>query len=1738
MPDSRELSIKITVNAGSSKAVVEALSKALGNIGTTTARAAQSTKRDLGETKKDTKQTTDGLTALLNKLKELAGDSPEAKAALAELQSTIRKFGNNSKEAAQALTSAVGAIERFNRTAAKVGVGDKGLLRSAILRDRMELEKFREEIKKVAQTARGAMGSGAAVGPFRQQLDAQVQATEAAYRRLASAKNLLTSLKADRAGGATIISKKEIREAEAEVRRLENALKSEKATLEQLAPSLVAAAAGHRQLENNVKRGLSVFASEYKAGADQQKQFEANVRRGVALFAGEYRAGLQAATAAERQRAAAVRESERATREAIKVAARYQQAVQQQIDTNRRNAYSFTIAGVQVSQFADSLMNSLSSAAQNFADFDWNMRRAALSMGIAADTSVNFDHLTKSIQNLSIETKLFDPAQVAEALYFWGSTTGVVIDSQEELQRTTSQVIPVMKAAAMAGVDLETALKGVYGITQQFDLAIEDTERVTNLLFNATMKTALEFGDLLNSFKMVGPVAAQLGVPLEDMVSLLGAIGDAGIRGSQSGRAFRQFFIRLSKDSALTTEMLDKAALATDGLGKTWSEVVFPNGKFIGMQGALDALSKMTMNMTQAQREQLLSSAATANEYPVLTELVNANTKSLRENGKGIIEVYNKNKGLTDSLNSIEKGWETMGNSARAVFTELNNKIQPLLLRFGKSLVDAFRPIAKAIGDAAMALNEFAKANPVLFDTVVAITAVTISLSVLAGTSLKAIGAFKLLTGTVLPEFIVMLASYDGRLKAATAANAAFNASMIGLRSNLRGATGIAKAGSEIKFLPDNKTMKATIANFIGVQNVVGSASSGFTKLAGSVSRLLGLFGLIVVSIDFLINFFKGFSIGMGVGADKTEKMSQSGKGLLDVFGEILKIIGKLPEMVNTGLQVLGAVFGALINLTVRLAKQSRFLGTVFEGLGIVFKFFGEAVNAVFNFLKGINDEIDRLIGTAKDGLVTSETQKAKDQKNLDDTRRMMAEHYRQVALDQKESNTQLATQQIEAEQQRLAEVIRQQEENAAAMRDAFERGIYVPATMVFEKLSNYTQEQGKMIPQAFASGILGSDPANMQALLDTSFSSVVSALSSPDSLTSKAGAQAGLNMITSFYTEGKEQVPPAVLALTSFVQEAMASESDTFRSLGSEAMSYLLSDMGNYGQRVAPQAIGQVMGSIGQMLNSTKPAIQQQGAELMASLTRGFAAMPGLSPLIASQLNAMVTLMSSGNVEAAKSGYNLMVSYLSGNMQGFDRNFASIKARIAALKALLGASGRRIDLFGERGEIQREILEAERLLNMATSLKAAGPLTVTPPKVTTPTTGAGSAGRQTSPLESALTVAQNAASLAEALKKIEGVDIKSLVKRTMGGIAEAMKLAVTITAKYARGVGQKTLQHVADFSEAVSAVAAAIGATTDAFAKATNFKRVPKTTLKSLIANVHEAVVLMARSAKNIKADAIASATVFAESIEKIVGGIASAFEVFSKLSTYVRPLPGVLEGIVETSIEAVRLMVRAMMSFGMSTEQMSAVNAFSEMVSAVVGAIGSTYDAFVKTIEFVDQFRETIDFQTVFGWIRFAVSEMKSIADGYTTETINKVAALGEAVSKIAEAINAFFNIGRNASQDPDTLGRLVAQALGTILETVANFVAAFYQTGADMIANFVAGMRSQEAALREQVATMEAILGGFATPVTISVTGDSPTLTINHIVRDPDGVLRNADTEAVAGILSGSQFISNLYSAANTQ
>lgn len=146
------------------------------------------------------------------------------------------------------------------------------------------------------------------------------------------------------------------------------------------------------------------------------------------------------------------------------------------------------------------------------------------------------DAQLEQMRNTALElgrTTSFTAAQVANLM----GELGKAGFSPDEIDTMTAAVLNLSRAS---GTDAVMSAGIMAATLRQFSLGAEHATRVADVLTlaaNATFNSVDQLGEALS---YAGPVAADLGMSLEDTVAILGTLGNVGIQGSNAGTALRR----------------------------------------------------------------------------------------------------------------------------------------------------------------------------------------------------------------------------------------------------------------------------------------------------------------------------------------------------------------------------------------------------------------------------------------------------------------------------------------------------------------------------------------------------------------------------------------------------------------------------------------------------------------------------------------------------------------------------------------------------------------------------------------------------------------------------------------------------------------------------------------------------------------------------------------------------------------------------------------------------------------------------------------------------------------------------------------------------------------------------------------------------------------------------------------------------------------------------------------------
>lgn len=231
-------------------------------------------------------------------------------------------------------------------------------------------------------------------------------------------------------------------------------------------------------------------------------------------------------------------------------------------------------------------------------------------IGSAIRTVVDFDQALANVAALGGEYKdrieeLGDAARTLGPKFGVGASKA--LESVEALAKAGVSAADILSGglesaltlAAAGELEAGQAAEFVASTLVQFQLEGKNATHVADLLAAAANKAQGDVNDFGQALKFVGPVAASMGITLEETVGTLADFANNGILGEQAGTSLRGVLAALTSPSKLASEELrNLGVVAEDGANKLFDA----QGKFKGLANLAGVLQDATKDLTQEER--------------------------------------------------------------------------------------------------------------------------------------------------------------------------------------------------------------------------------------------------------------------------------------------------------------------------------------------------------------------------------------------------------------------------------------------------------------------------------------------------------------------------------------------------------------------------------------------------------------------------------------------------------------------------------------------------------------------------------------------------------------------------------------------------------------------------------------------------------------------------------------------------------------------------------------------------------------------------------------------------------------------------------------------------------------------------------------------------------------------------------------------------------------------------------
>ncbi|OKP91842.1 hypothetical protein A3844_01640 [Paenibacillus helianthi] len=388
---------------------------------------------------------------------------------------------------------------------------------------------------------------------------------------------------------------------------------------------------------------------------------------------------------------------------------------------------------------------------QTSAEFEQAMQNVK---AITESVGKEFNDLRENAIKLGAQTK-FSASQAADAM----ANLGQAGFKAAEIIKAMPGVLAL---AAAGNVDLATTADIASSILRGFGLQAEETSRVVDVLAKSSIDTNADVTDLGMAMKYVAPVAAAMGLNIEEATAAVGELSNAGIKGEMAGTSLRAILLALASPSK-------EAAFYMERLGVSIKDSA---GNILPLSNIIGQLTGSWARLTEAQQADVAATLVGREAASGFIALIEAgqgtfdNYVDSLETAGGTAErvAGTQMDTLKGSIDNMTSAMESAGivigdNFAPAVrgavesitsmvtgFTELNKPSQNAILAFSTitplvlgsitvviGLKSAFDALALSLSAAGIAMTSFLRAIPILGAISLTIGLVSAGISALYG---------------------------------------------------------------------------------------------------------------------------------------------------------------------------------------------------------------------------------------------------------------------------------------------------------------------------------------------------------------------------------------------------------------------------------------------------------------------------------------------------------------------------------------------------------------------------------------------------------------------------------------------------------------------------------------------------------------------------------------------------------------------------------------------------------------------------------------------------------------------------------------------------------------------------------------------------------------------------------------------------------------------------------------------
>jgi len=293
---------------------------------------------------------------------------------------------------------------------------------------------------------------------------------------------------------------------------------------------------------------------------------------------------------------------------------------------------------------------------------------------ISGDSTQAINQFREGIQELSKVVPV-DPKELGSAAY--QVVSAGITDTAEALQ--------VLEEASKLGVaglgKTEEATDLLTSALNAFQIPAQESERVAGILFNTVKQGKTTVAELSRAFGQVAPIAAEMGVSIEELQAATAALTTSGLQTSVAQTQLRAAMSSLLKPTKEAKELFD-------ALGVSSFKVLIERSG--GLVGAFNKLKEAA----KGDEEALAKAAGSVEGLNAILALTGAQSEAFTMTLDSMkLSTIAYNEAVIKQNQQIDKQWQLLKNQLNVELQKLALVILPTLLQIMQGLPTAINTL-------------------------------------------------------------------------------------------------------------------------------------------------------------------------------------------------------------------------------------------------------------------------------------------------------------------------------------------------------------------------------------------------------------------------------------------------------------------------------------------------------------------------------------------------------------------------------------------------------------------------------------------------------------------------------------------------------------------------------------------------------------------------------------------------------------------------------------------------------------------------------------------------------------------------------------------------------------------------------------------------------------------------------------------------------------------------------------